>query len=334
MGIHDKAFKKLMSYPSMRQAFFADFLPPEIKHQLQLKTLQLRPCEVIESHLQAYYTDLLFSCRMQDGQESLLFTLVEHQTQADDALPLRMIRYTCSILERYAKQQHSHHNLPVVFPLIFYTGRTQQNTDVNRLFSQPDLAARYTFQDAQLVATHRMTQQRLLQLSPNNLFFTSLFHTDKYGQRLLVKLLKQPRTETALIRRLRQLRCPHDLHNFVLHYINYLEPLKTEEITHMYNELLHECLKEDFDMNEITNPYMRDHIQEVRKSHREGMEEGLQKGILKGQQQGLQKGQLEAKADALLAMTNKLDLSIVEAAEIIGASKEVIKIALSKHTKA
>jgi predicted transposase/invertase (TIGR01784 family) len=317
MGIHDKTFKKLMSYPAMRQAFFQDFLPPAIKRQLKLETLQLRPCEIIEKNLQAYYTDLLFSCQMKDGEESLLFTLVEHQSQADEALPLRMIRYTCSILERYAKEQKSYKNLPVVFPLIFYTGRTQQNTDVNELFSYPHLAAQYTFQDAQLVATQSMTHRQLLQLSPNNLFFTSLFHRDKQGQRLFVKLLKQPQTESALIQQLSHLKCPEDLHNFVLYYICCLEPLKTKELINMYNEFLHEHLKDDFDLNEITNPYMRE---QVLNSRREGIQEGQQEGL----KEGMLKGNLEAKADALLAMVENLNLSLEKAAEVIGASQEVI----------
>lgn len=189
--IHDKAIKRLFENKSLTRDFIRAYVPEEIQSVIDLRTLNPLKSDLIEADLSAWYTDILISCKLaKTHQPGLIFFLIEHQTQNDRLMSLRMIHYTASILMKHARKEGIKEGLPVVFPIVFYTGKSKMNTDVYDLFVDTELAKAFTFQPAKVISTNAYTRDQLLALSPNIFFLTELFMINRSGQGGIIQILK------------------------------------------------------------------------------------------------------------------------------------------------
>ncbi|MDO8954358.1 MAG: Rpn family recombination-promoting nuclease/putative transposase [Gammaproteobacteria bacterium] len=88
-------------------------------------------------------TDVLYSLAI-DNKPGLIYCLVENQSKPERLMPLRFWRYQASILKKYAENDKSTmRKLPVIVPLLFYTGTQTPypySLDLAECFDDPILA--------------------------------------------------------------------------------------------------------------------------------------------------------------------------------------------------
>ena len=161
---HDKFFRAALSDQRVAKAFFDFHLPPFIKKAVDLNTLQLRKDSYVDEQLKLAITDMLFSVSLHN-QPGYLYTLVEHQRKPDKLMPFRLLKYTVAIMEQHLKTTQGQ-ALPVVYPLLFYTGEAAYpySTDLFELFDDPEGLAKQTFlKPFQLVDVSQIPDEALKQ---------------------------------------------------------------------------------------------------------------------------------------------------------------------------
>lgn len=150
---HDRLFKTAMEKQQAAKNFFQENLPEQIKNKVNLDTLQLEKDTFIDVQLRSYLVDVLFSVDLEDKKRGYIYILCEHQSKPDEMLPLRMLEYVVRIMKHHLNTTGSN-ELPVVYPMIFYTGQQQYNysTDFFDLFGEKkELVKQIFLQPYQLV---------------------------------------------------------------------------------------------------------------------------------------------------------------------------------------
>ena len=117
---HDRYIRSILSHPNVAQEFFSNHLPRKILDCIDLSSLELQKESFIDDKLNLQIADLLYKVTF-DDQSGYLYLLMEHASTPDKLLPFRMLKYTTAIMDHHLKQTGGK-KLPVVYPLILYTG--------------------------------------------------------------------------------------------------------------------------------------------------------------------------------------------------------------------
>ena len=165
---HDHAFKSAMVDIRVAREFFELHLPEHIKPLVNLKILDLQPCTFVDEQLKPSATDLLYRTEfnLMPAQPGYLYLLAEQQTNPDRWLPLRLLKYLCRALERHRAQHPKDKELPLIVPLIFYTGREaySYSTDFFNLFGDhQELARKLLLGTYHLVPLHDIPDEDIYQ---------------------------------------------------------------------------------------------------------------------------------------------------------------------------
>ena len=127
-NIHDKLFRASMQYPELAREFLELHLPEDIKNNIDFSSIVVCPNSFIDEELKLLQSDVLFKVLI-SGKETYLYILAEHQSKADPLMALRLMKYMIKIWDFYCQQSGSKTALPlpVIVPLVFYTGKKQYN---------------------------------------------------------------------------------------------------------------------------------------------------------------------------------------------------------------
>ncbi|MCW1876295.1 Rpn family recombination-promoting nuclease/putative transposase [Erwinia sp. INIA-01] len=148
---HDAVFKAFLTSPDTARDFIELHLPVEFKSVCDLRTLKLESGSFIEEDLRASYCDVLYSLKTTSG-DGYIHVLIEHQSTPDKHMAFRMLRYAIAAMQRHLDT--GHHKLPLVIPLLFYTGsRSPYPWALNWLdeFDDPVLAKKLYTRDFPLI---------------------------------------------------------------------------------------------------------------------------------------------------------------------------------------
>ncbi|EKN6164685.1 Rpn family recombination-promoting nuclease/putative transposase [Yersinia enterocolitica] len=148
---HDALFKNFVTKPQTAYDLLDIHLPPALRKICDLKTLRLESGSFIENDLRAYYSDVLYSLRMQ-GQDGYVYALIEHQSSPDKHMAFRLMRYAIAAMQSHLDAGHD--QLPLVIPMLFYHGMvTPYPYPMSWLhaFNQPALAERLYSRDFPLI---------------------------------------------------------------------------------------------------------------------------------------------------------------------------------------
>lgn len=85
-----------------------------------LSTLKLESGSFVEDDLRQYFSDVLYSLKTTAG-DGYIHVLVEHQSTPDKHMAFRLIRYAVAAMQRHLEAGHK--KLPLVIPVLFYTGK-------------------------------------------------------------------------------------------------------------------------------------------------------------------------------------------------------------------
>ena len=160
---HDRFFRTMMADPKIIKEFFAQNLPENIKSIMDFATIQLQKESFIDDKLRLQITDLLYLTKF-SNTPGYLYLLIEHQSTPAKLMPFRVLKYIIAIMENHLNKT-GEDELPIVYPLIFYTGDKNYNysTNIFDLFSNKELAQDTLYKSYQLVDLSRISDNELKQ---------------------------------------------------------------------------------------------------------------------------------------------------------------------------
>lgn len=272
---HDKAFKQALSDVRIARDFLKHYLPEKIKAIVNLDVLEIQDRTFIDKALQAAEADMLYRTQFNhdQAQEGYLYLLIEQQTGADRWLPLRLLKYLCSILECYRQQNPLAKQLPLVVPMIFYTGNAKPySTNLFDLFAPfQDLAEKLFMGPYHQVNLKDIPDEEICK------------HSESGLMEMLMKHIKH-RDALILIREAFETFLPYlladDTHdNYVSAMLKYAIDQGEIQNVELFLLEIHQNLPKPLEEKVMT-------IAE------QLIEKGLKRGIEQGIQQGMQQGEL------------------------------------------
>ena len=117
---HDATFRQFLTQPDIARDFMELHLPAELRTVCDLSTLKLESGSFVEDDLRQYFSDVLYSLKTTAG-DGYIHVLLEHQSTPDRHMAFRLIRYAIAAMQRHLDA--GHRKLPLVIPVLFYTGK-------------------------------------------------------------------------------------------------------------------------------------------------------------------------------------------------------------------
>jgi len=96
------------------------YLPAELRALCDLSTLKLESGSFVEDDLRQYFSDVLYSLKT-TARDSYVHVLIEHQSSPDRHMAFRLLRYAVAAIQRHLEA--GHRKLPLIIPVLFYTGK-------------------------------------------------------------------------------------------------------------------------------------------------------------------------------------------------------------------
>lgn len=117
---HDATFRQFLTQPKIARDFMELHLPSELRECCELSTLKLESGSFVEDDLRQYFSDVLYSLKTTAG-DGYIHVLIEHQSAPDKHMAFRLLRYAVAAMKRHPEAGNK--RLPLVIPVLFYTGR-------------------------------------------------------------------------------------------------------------------------------------------------------------------------------------------------------------------
>lgn len=118
--LHDATFRQFLTQPDIARDFMEIHLPAELRAVCDLSTLKLESGSFVEDDLRQYFSDVLYILKTTAG-DGYIHVLVEHRSTPDKHMAFRLIRYAVAAMQRHLEAGHK--KLPLVIPMLFYTGK-------------------------------------------------------------------------------------------------------------------------------------------------------------------------------------------------------------------
>lgn len=118
---HDATFRQFLSQPTIARDFMALHLPAEFLALCDLDTLKLESGAFVEEDLRQYFSDILYSLKTTSRDDGYIHVLIEHQSSPDRHMAFRLMRYAIAAMQRHLDAGHK--KLPLVIPVLFYSGK-------------------------------------------------------------------------------------------------------------------------------------------------------------------------------------------------------------------
>ena len=287
---HDATFRQFLTQPEIARDFMELHLPAELRALCDLSTLKLESGSFVEDDLRQYFSDVLYSLKTTAG-DGYVHVLIEHQSSPDRHMAFRLLRYAVAAMQRHLEA--GHRKLPLVIPVLFYTGKRSPYPYSTRWLDEFDDPAEaeklyggaFPLTDITVIPdddimNHRsMAALTLLQKHIHQRDMAAL--TDRLVTLLMADYLSSPQV-TALI-----------------HYL--LQAGESADSEAFVRELAQRV------------PQHGDALMTIAQQlEQKGIEKGRQEGIQLGEQRGIEKGEREATLKiARTMLQNGLDQNIV-----------------------
>nr|BAA00966.1 ORF [Salmonella enterica subsp. enterica serovar Enteritidis] len=117
---HDATFRQFLTQPDIARDFMELHLPAELRAICDLSTLKLESGSFVEDDLRQYFSDVLYSLKTTAGDDIFMSWLNTSQHLTNICFP------PDTLCVGAAMQRHleaGHKKLPLVIPVLFYTGK-------------------------------------------------------------------------------------------------------------------------------------------------------------------------------------------------------------------
>ncbi|CAK6501163.1 ISNCY family transposase ISRor2 (plasmid) [Pantoea sp. Nvir] len=291
---HDATFRQFLTQPEIARDFMELHLPAKLRALCDLSTLKLEPGSFVEDDLRQYFSDVLYSLKTTAG-DGYVHVLIEHQSSPDRHMAFRLMRYAVAAMQRHLEAGHK--KLPLVIPVLFYTGKRSPYPYSTRWldeFDDPAVAEQLyggafpltditVIPDDDIMNHRSMAALTLLQKHIHQRDMATL--TDRLATLLMADTLSSSQV-TVLI-----------------HYL--LQAGESADSEAFVRELAQRVPQHGDALMTIAQ-------QLEQKGIEKGRMEGRQEGIQLGEQRGIEKGEREATLKiARTMLQNGLDQSIV-----------------------
>lgn len=296
---HDAVFKQFLTNPETARDFMMLHLPEHLRVLCDLRTLKLESGSFVEESLRPYYSDVLYSLKTVAG-EGYVHVLIEHQSTPDQCMAFRLLRYAVAAMQRHLDTGHK--KLPLVIPVLFYTGKRSPypySTNWLQLFDLPSVAEILYSRDFPLVDVTVIPDDEIMN------------HRSIAALTLLQKHIHQRDLSELLDKLATLLLTEYMTGQQLVSLINYLvQAGETSDAEAFVRELAQRV------------PQHEDQLMTIAQQlEQKGIEKGIEKGIQLGEQRGIEKGRKEeALRIARTMLQNGLDRNVVM--EMTGLGEE------------
>jgi predicted transposase/invertase (TIGR01784 family) len=201
--------------------------------------------------------------------------LVEHQSKAEELMPLRIIRYQIAIIQQHMDKHPKQKNLPMVVPIVFYNGMRSPypySSDIAEIFADPELYVKFPLGKFKLVDLTMMNEDEIL----------------KHGKLALLEMLAKHIHDRNFMEAIKFIVAAFQLgHNLEMNKglvhaaFNYL--INAREMDEIKDLLI--------ELERNVPEYKEDFMTYAESLKREGMQLGKQEGMQLGEQRGMQLGE-------------------------------------------
>ncbi|WP_369700797.1 Rpn family recombination-promoting nuclease/putative transposase [Pantoea sp. At-9b] len=277
---HDAAFKAFLTHPATARDFIELHLPAELRAVCDLSTLKLESGSFVEEDLRQYFSDVLYSLKTTAG-DGYIQVLIEHQSSPDKHMAFRLMRYAVAAMQRHLDSGHK--KLPLVIPVLFYTGKRSPYPFSTRWLDE--------FDDPQLAGTLYSGAFPLVDVTviPDD---DIMNHRSMAALTLLQKHIHRRDLADLLDQLAATLVTGHLTGQQLVSLINYL--VQTGETSDA----------ETFVRNLAQR--VPQHEDELMTIAQQLEQKGIEKGIQLGEQKGRQEGKLEGERDATLKIARTM----------------------------
>ncbi|HBJ6433127.1 hypothetical protein ABI57_18360 [Salmonella enterica subsp. enterica serovar Veneziana] len=278
---HDATFRQFLTQPDIARDFMELHLPAELRAICDLSTLKLESGSFVEDDLRQYFSDVLYSLKTTAG-DGYIHVLVEHQSTPDKHMAFRLIRYAVAAMQRHLEAGHK--KLPLVIPVLFYTGKRSPYPYSTRWLDE--------FDDTALAGKLYSSAFPLVDV-------TVIPDDEIAGHRSMAAL-------TLLQKHIHQ----RDLAELVDRLAGYLSSSQVISLVHYIVQAGETSDAEAF-VRELAQrvPQHGDALMTIAQQlEQKGIEKGIQQGIQLGEQRGIEKGKLEV---ARTMLQNGIDRNTV-----------------------
>ena len=186
---HDPFFKSAMSDLRVARDFFSHYLPTDLIQTINLEDLTLCKDSFVEQNLTRRAVDMLYKTTF-GGKPGYLYCLCEHQSEVDEWMPYRILKYTLAIMELHFKTSKKK-SLPLVYCCVIYNGKKPYNktTNLSKLIQAPTkLVEQYFLKPFQLIDLHEIKDETLRQQTWDGVVLFLLKHI--YSSDFIARLKK------------------------------------------------------------------------------------------------------------------------------------------------
>jgi predicted transposase/invertase (TIGR01784 family) len=299
----DKLFKLSLEDRQVAQAFLRTHLPEALLRSLDLNTLIVEKQSFIDEAYKANAADVVYQIQL-EGQPAYIYILCEQQTRVDPKMAFRLWVYTIRLMEAHLRQ-HPDEPLPLVYPLVVYSGERPWDAafEIFPLFGEQEaLARQWLLKPYQLFDIQRSSDDLLQRHTLCGLMEFAL----KYQKvRNFAALLE------TLFPWMTQLEVQHPqsgvfIGKVVLQYL--LDGIEAEDIelfTQKANYHLTHTLRGEA-MTLAQRFEERGVERGIQQGLQQGIQQGMQQGIQQGMQQGMQQGEIALLTQQLQYRFGKL----------------------------
>ena len=158
---HDAFFRKCISRKQVARELFETYLPAELLAKLNLDKLKKQNSSFLSNILGEGIVDVLYRVEIA-GEESYVSVICEHQSTPDPMMTFRLQKYILRICDEH-QRKHPKSKLPLVYPLIIYTGQKKYTAAKSfyELFSDQKLAKEYLTQAVTVVDVNEIEDDAL-----------------------------------------------------------------------------------------------------------------------------------------------------------------------------
>ena len=138
---HD-TFRQMFAQPEVAADFLHNYLPPAVRDQLDLSTVELQQDSFVDDELREHFADLLFHVSLHNGDIAFVYALLEHKSQPEPLVAFQLLRYMVRIWERSQRDEGA---LPLIIPIVVYHGEQKWRVphSFSELFTGPEALRGY-----------------------------------------------------------------------------------------------------------------------------------------------------------------------------------------------
>ena len=301
---HDVLVRTVFRRPASAAAFLrrqVERIDPDLAGRLEWGGLALQTGSFVDAELKALHSDFVFAVPLQ-RQKLFLYCLVEHQSRPERFMAFRLLSYLVAFWKQWWNTHPKATTLPMVLPLVFYTGKLRWNASTR-------------FSD--LIDVPAGSEEGLRVFCPDFAYLLTTL-SEKQGERAgdeivlrtmmtLMEAVTHGRAEDWLDRHARflvEVLQQSDGREVVSNFLRYLHQAKDGPPLAKITQKLFELKSKPLD-NVVMNAAEELMLMGRKQGREEGREEGLRRGLLVGEIKAFQQflAQVPTPDDVLQAQS-------------------------------